>query len=59
MLVYVGYLQKKKNTFAVDEPIRYSALKEKYNTDDEISEACRIRLNELADLKIDKKKTKK
>ena len=52
MPVYVGYLQKKKNTFVIDKPINYSTLCEKYNNDEEIAEACRIRLNELADYTI-------
>ena len=54
--IYIGYLQKKKNTFVIDNPINYSIMKEKYNSDDEIAEACRIRLNELGDYIIPKRK---
>ena len=55
--VYVGYLIKKKNTFVIMESKKYSTLKEKYNTSDELAEAIRLEMNELS--KFDIKKYKK
>ena len=62
MDIYVGYLIKKKNTFVVMDPVKYSELIEKYGKDDEaIAEALRIEMNKLAyiNLKEHKKEIKK
>ena len=62
MNVYVGYLIKKKNTFVVMDPIKYSELIEKYGkNDDDMAEALRIEMNNLAktNLKEYKGKIKK
>ena len=47
LLVYVGYLNKKKNTFIVNEPKRYSEIKLNNETDDEIANKLREELNSL------------
>ncbi len=47
--LYVGYLLKKKNTFVVMSPKKYSELKEQYKTNDELSEAMRQQMNSLVD----------
>ena len=58
--VYVAYFQNKNNTFYIDEPVRYSKLKEKYEGNyDLISEALRNRMNEIAEMTAKKKKTTK
>ena len=49
MLVYATYLNRKKNLFIVSEGIRYSELKNKYGSYEEIAEAMRILINSLAD----------
>ena len=47
--VYVAYFQNKNNTFYIDNPVRYSLLKEKYEGNyDLIAEALRKRMNEIA-----------
>ena len=57
--VYVAYFQNQNNTFYIDNPVRYSALKEKFNGDyDQISEHLRGRMNEIAKETSKKKKKK-
>lgn len=50
--VYVGYLIKKKNTFVVLDPYKFSELKEKYNNDDDIANALRIEMNKLVNFNV-------
>lgn len=59
--LYVGYLIKKKNTFVIMNPFKFSELKEKYENNEEMTEALRIEMNKLAefDIKEYKKKLKK
>ena len=45
--VYVTYLNRKTNTFIVNEQIKYSELKNKYSNNEEIAEAMRILMNSL------------
>lgn len=45
--IFVTYYKKEENTYIIDKPVKYSVLKEKYKTRNEIScELCR-RCNEL------------
>lgn len=58
--VYVAYFQNKNNTFYIDNPVRYSLLKEKYEGNyDLIAEALRNRMNEIAEQTANEKKTTK
>ena len=43
----VAYIKKTQNTCLIDEPVKYSALLEKYRTRAEIAEALKNRCNEL------------
>ncbi|MBP5445167.1 MAG: NifB/NifX family molybdenum-iron cluster-binding protein [Acholeplasmatales bacterium] len=54
--IYVGYLIKKKNTFVIMPSKKYSELKEKYQTNDELAEAMRGEMNSLVDFDIKKYK---
>ena len=47
--VYVTYLNRRKNTFIVSEPIRYFEPKEKYGSFENIAEQMRLLLNSLID----------
>ena len=50
--IYVSYYQKRKRRFIIDQPVLYSSLLTKYDSDnDKIAEALRKRLNELKDYK--------
>ena len=50
MTLAVAYIKKDQNTCLIDEPIKYSALLEKYQTRLGIAEALRLRCNELGRL---------
>lgn len=48
--VCIAYFQKKKNTFIIDEAIKYSKIKEKYGSDfGKIANELRIIMNSLKD----------
>ena len=48
--VYTAYFSKKKRTITVDAPVSFSSLRARCESREEISEALRLRMNELADL---------
>ena len=50
LMLAVAYLKKKQNTCLIDEPVKYSALLEKYRTRAGIAEALKNRCNELGRL---------
>lgn len=50
--LYVGYLIKKKNTFVIMDPHKFSELKDKYETNEEMAEALRLEMNNLANFNI-------
>lgn len=55
--IFVAHYHKKKKTFIIDKPIKYSELAAKHNGDrSAMSEQMRLRMNELAYYPIDKKK---
>ena len=45
--VYVAYYRKDINTYVIDAPVKYSKLKEKYKTREEMSHNLCLRCNEL------------
>lgn len=58
--IYVSYFQNENNTFYIDEPIKYSVLREKFeNNYDQISESLRTRMNQIAEETSKKHKKKK
>lgn len=48
--VYVAYFSREKRVITIDAPVMFSKLKESIGARDEIAEALRLRMNELADL---------
>lgn len=51
--IYVSYFKKEENTYVFDAPIKYSVLKEKYKTRDEISHQLCLRCNELGKMNFE------
>lgn len=51
--IYVSYFNKENKTYVIDAPIKYSELKEKYQTKEEISRQLCLRCNELGKMKLD------
>ena len=45
--IYVSYFKKDVNTYVFDEPVKYSTIKEKYKTREEIAKQLCLRCNEL------------
>lgn len=56
--IYVSYFKKKENTYIFDAPVKYSVLKEKYKTRDEISKQLCLRCNELGKMETKTEETK-
>ena len=60
--VFVTYYKKSTNQYVIDAPVKYSEIKEKYKTKEEISKALCSRCNELGKMEFpveNKKKNKK
>ncbi|MBO5954578.1 MAG: hypothetical protein J6Q13_01260 [Clostridia bacterium] len=53
--IYVSYFRKDINTYVFDNPVKYSVLKEKYKTRDEISRQLCLRCNELGKMDVTNK----
>ena len=51
--IYVSYFRKSDRTYIFDKPYKYSELKEKYQTRDEISKFLCFRCNELRKIKVE------
>ncbi len=45
--IYVSYFNKAKRTYVFDAPVKYSELKAKYGTKEEVAKALVLRCNEL------------
>ena len=50
--IYVSYFNKKKRTFVFDAPVKYSELKAKYGTKEEVAKALVERCNELGKMEF-------
>ncbi len=50
--IYVSYYRKEENAYVFDAPVKYSELKEKYKTRDEISHQLCLRCNELGKMDL-------
>ncbi len=50
--IHVSYFRKAENTYVFDAPVKYSDLKEKYKTREEISRQLCLRCNELGKMDI-------
>ena len=57
--IYVSYFKKEENTYVFDAPVKYSALKEKYKTRDEISHQLCLRCNELGKMNFETREEEK
>ena len=56
--IYVGYLIKKKNTFVIMDPIKFSKLKKEFNNYDDMSKNLRTMMNSLVDFDVKEYKKK-
>ena len=50
--VHVAYYKKDINVYVIDAPVKYSVLKEKYKTREEISHQLCLRCNELGKMDL-------
>ena len=50
--IHVSYFRKDVNTYVIDAPVKYSELKEKYKTREEISRNLCLRCNELGQMDL-------
>jgi len=54
--IHVSYFKKKENVYIIDKPVKYSVLKEKYLSREEISKQLCLRCNELGKMQLNEEK---
>ena len=57
--IYVSYFKKDINTYVFDAPVKYSEIKDKYKTREEISKQLCLRCNELGKMQFEEEKKEK
>ena len=55
--IHVSYFKKKENVYIIDKPVKYSELKNKYASRDEIAKQLCLRCNELGKMQLNEDKT--